>query len=140
MFCDPLPLQLMSKNHLFLISWNGVDLPPSFLGNVFRYTVFFLFFLRHSLPFMFVVFPWDRLIKSVSLLKLYFIEIIEEIAKYLLNHEVSQYSRDILKLSSSTGATNSIKYSHSYLEVLVCWPGFIIAKLSLNFNFNFGWG
>ena len=41
MFCDPLPLQLLSKNHFFLISWNGVDLPPSLLDNVFKYTVFF---------------------------------------------------------------------------------------------------
>ena len=38
----PLPLQLLSKNHLFLIFWNGVDLPPSYLDNVFKYTVFFL--------------------------------------------------------------------------------------------------
>ena len=42
MFCDTLPLQLLSKNHLFLIFWNGVDLPPSFSDNVFKYTVFFL--------------------------------------------------------------------------------------------------
>ena len=41
MFCDPLPLQLLSKNHFFLIFWNGVDLPPSYLDNVFKYTVFF---------------------------------------------------------------------------------------------------
>ena len=42
MFCDTLPLQLLSKNHIFLIFWNEVDLPPSLLDNVFKYTVFFL--------------------------------------------------------------------------------------------------
>ena len=41
MFCDPLPLQLLSNNHLFSIFWNGVSLPPSYLDNVFKYTVFF---------------------------------------------------------------------------------------------------
>ena len=38
MFCDPFPLQLLSKNHFFSIFWNGVDLPPSYSGNVFQYT------------------------------------------------------------------------------------------------------
>ena len=41
MFCDPLPLQFMSKNNFYLIFWNGVDLPPSYLDNVFQYTVVF---------------------------------------------------------------------------------------------------
>ena len=42
MFCDPLPLQLLSKNHLFPIFWNWVNLPPSYLNNVFKYTGIFL--------------------------------------------------------------------------------------------------
>ena len=42
MFCDTLPLQLLSKIHFFWFFWNGVDLPPSYLDNVFKYTVFFL--------------------------------------------------------------------------------------------------
>ena len=41
MFCDPLPLQLLSKNHFFSFFWNWVDLPPSYLDNVFKYTVYF---------------------------------------------------------------------------------------------------
>ena len=41
MFCDPLPLQLLSKIHFFSNFWHGVDLPPSYLDNVFKYTVFF---------------------------------------------------------------------------------------------------
>ena len=46
LFCDPLPLQLLSKNNFFWFFWNGVDLPPSYLDNVFKYTVFFW---RHPL-------------------------------------------------------------------------------------------
>ena len=41
MFSDPLPLQLLWKNNFCSIFWNGVDLPPSYVGNVFKYTVFF---------------------------------------------------------------------------------------------------
>ena len=40
MFCDPLPLQFLSKNPFFSIFGNGVHLPPSYLANVFKYTVF----------------------------------------------------------------------------------------------------
>ena len=42
MFCDPLPLQILSKNPFFLNFWNVVDLPPSYLDDVFKYTGFFL--------------------------------------------------------------------------------------------------
>ena len=42
MFCAPLPLQLLSKNHFISCFWNGVDLPPSYLDDVFKYTGFFL--------------------------------------------------------------------------------------------------
>ena len=41
MFCDPLPLQLLSKNDLISFFWNWVDLPPSYLDDVFKYTGFF---------------------------------------------------------------------------------------------------
>ena len=41
MFCDTLTLQLLSKNHLFLIFLNGVDLPPSDLDSVFNILCFF---------------------------------------------------------------------------------------------------
>ena len=41
MFCDPLPLQLLSKKQIFSIFWNGADLPPSYLDHVFKYTAFF---------------------------------------------------------------------------------------------------
>ena len=40
--CDSLPPLPLSKNHFFLIFWNEVDLPPSLLDNVFKYTGFFL--------------------------------------------------------------------------------------------------
>ena len=42
MFCDTLPLQLLSKIYFFWFFWNGVDLPPSYLDNVCKYTGGFL--------------------------------------------------------------------------------------------------
>ena len=52
MFCDTLPLQYMSKTHFFWFFLNGVDLPPSYLDNVFKYicTVFFTTPLRQPYP------------------------------------------------------------------------------------------
>ena len=54
MFCDPLPLQLLSKNHFFSIFWNGVDLPPSYLDNVFKYNVC-VFLTPYSCGYLFVL-------------------------------------------------------------------------------------
>ena len=61
MFCDPLPLQLLSKIHFFSNFWHGVDLPPSYLDNVFKYTVFFfwtspLIHIHPKIPLSFVHF------------------------------------------------------------------------------------
>ena len=48
MLCEPLPLQLVSKNHFIQFFWHGVDLPPSYSDNVHKYTVvFFRLPLRH---------------------------------------------------------------------------------------------
>ena len=41
MFCNPLPPQLLSKIDFFSIFWNEVDLPHSYLDNVFKYPGFF---------------------------------------------------------------------------------------------------
>ena len=38
---DPLLLLFLSKNNFIKNFWNGVDLPPSCLDNVCKYTVFF---------------------------------------------------------------------------------------------------
>ena len=48
MFCAPLPLHLLSKNHFISFFWNGVDLPPFYLDDVFKYTVFFRVPLRFT--------------------------------------------------------------------------------------------
>ena len=64
MFCDPLPLQLLSKNNFFSIFWNGGYLPSSYLDNVFIYTGFFG---RHPLV-MFDILLWGTYVVDKSLL------------------------------------------------------------------------
>ena len=49
--CDSLPPLPLSKNHFFfLFFWNWVDLPPSLLDNVFKYTVCFFWRVPLSQP------------------------------------------------------------------------------------------
>ena len=73
MFVTPSLLSLCQKIIFFLFFWNWVDLPPSLLDNVFKYTVFF--FWRHPLLvintrpelacFLTKSFPWATMFAGV---------------------------------------------------------------------------
>ena len=68
MFCDPLPLQLLLKNHFFSIFWYGVDLPPFYLDAVFKYIVclFLTVPLTHHLLLRTYIFFYESVKKAIS--------------------------------------------------------------------------